>query len=406
MQEALASMQKLPNRRLSKMIQPTRLLLYIIMTLIASSCMPQLMVEDDSSELEFVDKEKEREIERKRKAGQTIFKKAQPILNNKCLSCHGSTATHWGVSSSSTEKQWIENTPDGLLKPGEALDSSLVKLMLYSVGGTMPQGYDTTSFPKEEFDIIVAWINSIPKSAEEEDEVLANGSPVHTDGELVNIGDRNYVFSILKHLFGDHSSITSNIRSQLIAFGGPCPEGHGWGGNRCLIMDEVFDMSQNSTYEGAKDLLHSKHYIAVDLPSSSAKVLPESSPVREGYRTFVCEELSFSVNYNADFSHPIFKAISEIKKFEAASSGSAYVAPNFAVYPQINRNYTNEELKAAYQLFNNFREPNASELTALKNITSTAQSAGLSATNGFALRFEPWRYVLYSLCDNPGWQIK
>jgi uncharacterized membrane protein len=334
----------------------------------------------------------------------SLFQKAQVVLNNKCLNCHGSFASSWSVSTSSGEAEWLKNSPSGLIVPGDAAASTLVKLMIYSTGGNMPLGASTADFPQSDFDDISNWINSLEKIVTEEVVVTA-GDPVFTNGEKVSLGDRNFTSKILRNIFGEESVITTHVRSQLIAFGGPCPEGHGWSGNRCLILDNVFDMGGTS-HTGSKDLLHNRHYIAVDIPSSSAQVIPESSPVREGYRTFACEKILFSGIYNSDFSHPLFKAINTVKKFQALSGAQQFSPINFNNYPTQNQVYSDSELTAAYQMFHSYRRPNPSELARLRKIVTTAQSSDLSQTNGFPVRFEAWRYLLYSLCDSPSWQLK
>jgi hypothetical protein len=336
---------------------------------------------------------------------QNAFTQARAVLESRCLSCHTGATTNWGVSAGASEEQWINQTPPGLIIPSLANSSRVVTFMVHSPGGNMPVGFTPTTFPRSEYDLIVNWINGLEPVVVEDNNIPLSGY-VFVPGEKVRLGDRNFVAKTMEAVFGTHALINDNIRRKLMAFGGPCATGLGWNGNICAHLDEPYDIRVGgSSITGSNNFLHSKHYFSLDTASADAPLVPESSPVREGYRTFACERLVFGQNHSTAFNGPLYNAIQNIHQLDQRFRGVAVTNVNFATYPANGVRMSDDKIRAAYRLFYNLREPNAQMIERYRTIAQTVISSNLAETNGFPSRFEPYRYLIYALCVAPDWQI-
>lgn len=335
---------------------------------------------------------------------QNTFTLARSVLENRCLSCHTGATTNWGVTAGATQEQWLTQTPTGLIVPSLAANSRVVTFMVHA-GGNMPIGFTTETFPRSEYDAVVTWINSLAPVVVENDNQPLSGY-VYQPGEKIRLGDRNYIAKTMEAVFGKHSLINDNIRRKLMAFGGPCATGMGWDGNRCAHLDEAFDIRVGgSSVTGANNYLHSKHYFSLDTASADAPLVPESSPVREGYRTFACERLVFGQTHNTAYNGPLYTAIQNIHQLDQRLRGVSVTTLNFDSYPVNGSRMSDDKIRAAYRLFYNFREPTAEMVERYRTVAQTVINSNLSVTNGFPTRFEPYRYLLYAMCVNPDWQI-
>ncbi|GEM_PF-6281938 len=129
----------------------------VVLSLVFSSCVPVSEFKEESSELEFFDKEG-----RGGKGG--LFFKAREVLNSRCLTCHTKDSRRgWGVDSLATERDWLQKTPIGLIAPGNIKDSQLIRKMIHypGGGGNMPTGASSSSFSKEEYLAIENWVTSL-----------------------------------------------------------------------------------------------------------------------------------------------------------------------------------------------------------------------------------------------------
>lgn len=350
--------------------------------------------------------------------GDKMRPQALTYLDGYCLSCHsGAGATSWNVSTGATEEKWIADTPQGLIIPGNGKQSRIVKFMIYSANGSMPVGATTNSFPKAHYDEIVAWIDAlqIPADSPTDTDGLKPGDTVFSPESKLRLGDRNYVADVLFEVYG--STVKGeNIRSYLLPFGGPCPVSSGWtagySGNECINTRENIDTARSSssfiqtTFNSMTHSLAYNHIDKLDLTTADAPLVPDSTVVREGYRTLACESITFDGTYNnADPTVPLLKAIQKVQDLVAALQSSAPTPVNFATYPAVGSIPTDSELRVAHMLFFNFADPGAAQIAALRTVATRANQDDVTATGDWPKRFEPWRYVLYTLCLTPDWQI-
>lgn len=339
-----------------------------------------------------------------------LFLKARKVLNNRCLSCHTGSATNWTVSRDSSEQEWLTRTPEGLIVAGDPEASIIVQLMIYRENGTMPEGATKKTFQEKDFQAIVDWIASAKVYNSEEEAGLIDGEPVIANSEKISLSDRTMLSSVYQNIFGDNALpvLQEKVMANLIVFGGPCAVGQGWNSKYCTTYDHSFDFHSGESLSETK-FLNKKHYVKVDQTAADATMEPESSPLREGYRTQSCEEIVFNSTFSSDYSHPIFHAITEVKKFEAQLNSQAAPSIDFDSYPSLGEKITQSELEASYKLFHNFRTPTSEELESLKMVTNKANEliteGSMQEVNGFPVRFETWRYLLYFLCLTPSGQI-
>ena len=146
--------------------------------------------------------------DKKEEDGDVGRPKALTYIDGYCMGCHsGAGATSWNIPTGAIAAKWITLTPQGLIVPGNAGESRLVKFMIYSLNGSMPVGATTVSFPKAHFDEIVSWINSLPKPGLDPVDIggLKAGDPVFSPDSKLRLGDRNYVADVLLSVFGKTS---------------------------------------------------------------------------------------------------------------------------------------------------------------------------------------------------------
>ncbi len=342
---------------------------------------------------------------------------ALTYLDGYCLSCHsGAGAPSWNVPSGAEEAKWLTSTPQGLIIPGNAKESRIVKFMLYSPNGTMPEGGTPNSFPKEHFDEIVTWIDKLPPPIV----LLPNnglkvGDIVFSPESKLRLGDRNYVADVFGETYGK-TAIAESIRSYLLPFGGPCPTGSGWTagryGNECITTRTIIDTARTSSSFVATTLncmthsLSYSHIDKLDLTTADGSLVPDSTVVREGYRTLACESITFEGAYNnADPNAPFLVALQNVKNLTAALQSIAPSAVDFSTYPATGSIPSDIELRIAHMLFYNFADPSAAQITALRTVATRANQNDVAAVGDWPKRFEPWRYVFYTLCLAPDWQI-
>jgi len=336
------------------------------------------------------------------------------LVEKHCMGCHNGAGapTNWQVPLGSDDDAWLKLTPQGLIVPGNAADSRLTRFMIYSANGTMPVGATATSFPRADYDTIVSWINGLKAAEPEEEEPPAlSGQGIFVDGAKIRLGDRNYVADVFAELFGTTTEGES-IRGFLLSFGGPCPVASGWtngnNGNECINLKTPIATTRDSaSYVTLGTLTHTlsySHLDVVDMATPSAPVVSDSTVVREGQRTLVCEKLLFTPTYdNANATRPLMRALQKIDDLRRALSGNSPATLDFQTYPAAGVP-SDAELRAAHLLFFNFQEPKPAQLAALREIATRAAQGDVQAAGDWPQRFEPWRYTLYSLCLAPSWQ--
>lgn len=80
----------------------------------------------------------------------TFAKDVQPLLEQKCVKCHGSAG---GLSVKSYASLMEGGKSGAVIVPGDPTNSKLVQLI---IAGKMPQG--AAKLPQNEIDVISAWV--------------------------------------------------------------------------------------------------------------------------------------------------------------------------------------------------------------------------------------------------------
>lgn len=347
----------------------------------------------------------------------SVFTEARKVLEARCLGCHASGSVGWNISFNASESVWVNSSPRGLIVPGDAAASRLVKFMIYSPGGIMPyvssSGPSATSaqFPRDSYDSIVKWINALqppPPVVSPPSSGLPKGR-IEVGAEYQKLGDRRYVYRNMVDIFGPtiEAEARALIHNKILPFGGSCATGMGFVDDRgsvCLHSDSPVRLSAGSI--GSNGYISPAHWDTVDLKAEDAPLNPDSSTVREAYRTYVCEKALFGKLYSSSFNGPVFFALQSVVNNQKLFEGQNPVTLNFATYPSEGSVPSSSELRAAYRLFFNNREPSPEVIAALSNVAQNAKDKIAAGSGGFPKRFEPWRYVLSVLCMAPDNQIQ
>lgn len=217
--------------------------------------------------------------------------------------------------------------------------------------------------------------NSNTDDSSDDDDPNTNGDSGSSIVSSLRMGDRNFVADSLESIFGTSSDVTNVtnllIRRQIDNFGGP----------RDIFRDP-------SEAECAGGYCYA--------PSSSqAPVIAAATSVREAFRIRACYEI-LKVKTNM-LEIPLLTAI-----------GMAKGTITEPVLLSIENNFfstlaapTDEEITAAFELFNPGEEPGATLVAALRNFT---QEISLSTQFSDPTK-EAWRFLFLSLCTAPEWQI-
>lgn len=93
-------------------------------------------------------------------AAVSFAKDVQPILEQRCLKCHGGSDGKKGGLSVKTFDELMQGGEDGqVVVAGDAANSMMVKAI---VAGKMPKR--ASKLPQEEIDIITAWVDAGAKN--------------------------------------------------------------------------------------------------------------------------------------------------------------------------------------------------------------------------------------------------
>ena len=277
------------------------------------------------------------------------------VLKTHCISCHSGYHSSW--NDLVTDQDWIDSGLVNKNSPETSLIILISKNNPYSAGGTMPKV--NNGYTVAQVNTLIAWINNMKDEAPAPSPAPApapapSPSPTPGDGSFLiatnsstRIGNAQYISSVLLDIFGSSisSEIEDSITKRVSAFGSPCGPY-----NDYLACDDI------------------------DSKSYDNPIYRNSTVAREGWRIKACKQSVIS-------DSAVDNALSHIGRSVAS-------APN------------NTDLKSLYGLFNPGMEPSDAVITKLKAVSDKAQTLSASNKNR-----ESWRYVLYTLCLDPIWQM-
>jgi hypothetical protein len=298
------------------------------------------------------------------------FSAATGVIQQRCLSCHSNF-------NKADDTAWIAA---GYVKPGDLTQSNLFKRLAgnglsTSIAPLALQNMPPLPFAAlstNELTIMREWIVQMPVAAPSPVPApppIVVSSDIPADSRL-RLGDRRYVTSVLKSVFGESTEVNAYVSKlitrQVGAFGGPRDP------MNTRDLECLTQTKDGVTTCAARE-------------ESQITSLPGSTTAREAYRTRACSSIT-----NRDIA--IRTAIAQVRglSFADAVVVSTVTAPTLA------------ELGVAYELFYAARPPASSEIiTALKALydQGAASVGGLPAS-----KFEGWRFVFYALCTAPDWQ--
>lgn len=175
---------------------------------------------------------------------------------------------------------------------------------------------------------------------------------METANSRLRLGNRHFLASRLDQVFGPSQAVKFDtiIRSQPIHFGGPCDKHNG---------DFVKD--------GNDEILGECNERA----SSQSAIVPFPSSGRLAYMTRACDIASQS------------------------DAAIAYAVTRATGSNTTNRAVASADIDALHKLFY-LKSPSSDVKAALQAVADTAQQSGY---------IDSWRFVLFTLCSDPGWQI-
>lgn len=95
----------------------------------------------------------------KREAGPDFQRDVLPLLEAKCLRCHGAKRRDGKLDMRTVEAMLAGGVSGPALKPGNAQKSLLIELVHYN---EMPPKKETPRVTKEEIVLLKNWINALP----------------------------------------------------------------------------------------------------------------------------------------------------------------------------------------------------------------------------------------------------
>ncbi len=284
------------------------------------------------------------------------FTNFQTVMTARCNSCHSNDLVG-NFSLLKTEDAWLSS---GYITAGD-IHSSLIYTSLKgeTATGTMPK--NTTILTAAEIGSIKDWITNI--------QISTNGV---FNGYSVRMGNKNYVNSIFKFIFGESNKIN--------------------------YYDQVFTLSEQkivlnpSSFQGACDLYSRR--MDVSIPSSSnggvnspdpkddwcstptkayeqkTTMVGRTNSIRHGYLTQVCEGY---VSHTASLKY-------------ALTTHHGWVSGDLPV--------NDDNLLIAYQNFYPEKAIPTDFKTALNTVASTT-----------TVNLDKWKWVYLTLCLSAEWQV-
>jgi hypothetical protein len=223
-----------------------------------------------------------------------------------------------------------------------------------------------------ELTIMREWIVQMPVAAPSPVPApppIVGSSDIPADSRL-RLGDRRYVTSVLKSVFGESTEVNALVSRFITRQVGT------FGGSR-----DPMNTRDLECFSQTKDGITT----CVAKEETQITSLPGSTTAREAYRIRACSAVT-----SRDIA--IRHAIAQVRGL--ASADAVVIS---SISPM-----TSADLAVAYELFYAARPAASTEiLAALKAVydKSAASVGSLPASN-----FEGWRFVFYALCTAPDWQ--
>ncbi len=286
------------------------------------------------------------------------FTNFQSVMTSRCNSCHSSDIIG-NFSLLKTEEAWLSS---GYITAGD-IHSSLIYTALKgeTVTGTMPK--NTTVLTPAEITAIKDWITNV--------QVTTNG--VFT-GYSVRLGNRQYVNSIFKFVFGESNTTQQGGYPNTVNY---------------LTLSEQKILRNGSSFQGACDLFAVRRDLSTDLGSnnppdlkddwcsSSTKateqiisMIGKSNSIRHGYLTQVCEGY---VNHANSMKY-------------AMTTHHGWVSGDLPV--------TDANLLIAYQNF--YPE---------KALPDNFKTAYMNIANSTTVNADKWKWIYLTICLSAEWQV-
>jgi hypothetical protein len=185
-----------------------------------------------------------------------------------------------------------------------------------------------------------------------------------TSNTQLRLGDRKLVFSVMNQIFPNSSTaiLNANVLNQVSYFGGSCDP---YNRASCPSTPCSDPNNKNSCPYGAN---------YQDSHLYGAATIPSATTASEALRIRSCEEI---LAQDA--------AVNEVRTSLGASTVNAP---------------TRNHLKSIFQLFYDGKEPPVEVLNALEKVSIEART---NTTPAAAL--DGWRFVIYTVCISPEWQV-
>lgn len=206
-------------------------------------------------------------------------------------------------------------------------------------------------------------------------------APTTYEINSLKLGDRNYVESTLKSVFGISTTVTAAIqtfvRYQMDSFGGP------------------WDPYRNTTEAICLRPGTTPSWGCINESTMQAPVTATATSLREALRVRACYRI---LNYDATLAEaPLKAAVNQAQ----GRSADDMTTINWATIQAP----TEAEIEAAFSLFQPAEEPGQDLVSALYNLTQQIASSTAPELLRIRRNVEAWRYLFLSLCTAPEWQI-
>ncbi len=314
-------------------------------------------------------------------------KSAFDVAKTYCLNCHnnGVGGPTWGNIQTAEELNTFAYNGSSRIVPGDSASSILMMRIKFGPGDqSMPPSGE--SFTVEHYTILRDWIQGLPPLALPPPPPPTPPPPgggalgvAKSNREKLRLGDRRFVASVLTGIFGTSVKPTTDslILSRLTKFGGACDEADSFA-HLYPVVTRCDDPGINLTSK----------QVNVDLENIYAPRIPVSTLDREGFRVAACRQILLGDNT------ALIKGIERVR----GNSDLAFLDST----PMM----TESEIQKAYALFYPGRSVKPRILSALMSVSAAAQQSGLESVGGNGTKFESWRFVFYTLCKSPEWQLE
>lgn len=289
------------------------------------------------------------------KENSLYFTNFMGVVKSKCLSCHSSDI-NGNFALLQTESAWLNS---GFITSGDIFSSSLyLSLKDANAGGTMPKNLPALS--TSEIKIVKDWIEN----------VQVNNSGF--TGISVRMGNRNYVNSVINHVFG--KSNTTAVQ----------------GGVKYKTLSEKKILYNLSSFQGSCDIysvrVNSLVSLTINRPPDlnddwcpnavnragdvTTPIIGRTNSIRHGFLTQVCEG---QVDHVPSLDY-------------ALTTHHGWVSGDLPL--------TNQNLEKAFQSF--YPE---------KPIPDVFRTALLGVASTTANNKDKWKWIYLTICLSSEWQV-